>query len=143
MELKSLTQRIECVELEYWSLRMLSEFLGNSSMRLGVPFIAPRQLGAIEDQLGRPILPSVDWCTDSPVHHRTTTVHVWCSISFHKKSSRPLVLGIDWRIGHCPVCPTNRWRDHVSREDCAADRWCWRPLAHRTVRYTTRQSGEL
>jgi hypothetical protein len=21
-----------------------------------------------------------------------------------------------------PVCPTGRWRDHVSREDCAADR---------------------
>jgi hypothetical protein len=37
---------------------------------LGVPlimvpdtFIAPRQLGAVEDQLGRPILPSVEWCT--------------------------------------------------------------------------------
>jgi hypothetical protein len=42
---------------------MLSECLGDSSMRLGVPFIAPRQLGAIEDQLGRPILPSVEWCT--------------------------------------------------------------------------------
>jgi hypothetical protein len=32
-------------------------------MRLGVPFIEPRQLGAVEDQLGRPILPSVEWCT--------------------------------------------------------------------------------
>jgi hypothetical protein len=31
-------------------------------MRLGVPFIAPRQLGAVGDQLGRPILPSVKWC---------------------------------------------------------------------------------
>jgi hypothetical protein len=42
---------------------MLSECLGGSSMRLGVPFIAPRQLGAVEDQLGRPILPSVEWRT--------------------------------------------------------------------------------
>jgi hypothetical protein len=33
-------------------------------MRLGVPFISPRQLGAVEDQLGRPILPSVEWCTE-------------------------------------------------------------------------------
>jgi hypothetical protein len=33
------------------------------SMRLGVPFIAPRQLGAVGDQLGRQILPSVEWCT--------------------------------------------------------------------------------
>jgi hypothetical protein len=41
---------------------MLSECLGYSSMRLGVPFIAPRQLGAVEDQHGRPNLPSVGWC---------------------------------------------------------------------------------
>jgi hypothetical protein len=32
-------------------------------MRLGVPFIAPRKLGAVEDNLGRLILPSVVWCT--------------------------------------------------------------------------------
>jgi hypothetical protein len=32
-------------------------------MRLGVPFIAPRQLGAVESNPGRQILPSVDWRT--------------------------------------------------------------------------------
>jgi hypothetical protein len=32
-------------------------------MRLGVPFIAPRQLGAVGGQLGRPNLPSIGWCT--------------------------------------------------------------------------------
>jgi hypothetical protein len=32
-------------------------------MRLGVPFIAPRQLGAVGGQLGRPNLPCVGWCT--------------------------------------------------------------------------------
>jgi hypothetical protein len=32
-------------------------------MRLGVPFIAPRQLGAVEDQHGRLSLPSVEWRT--------------------------------------------------------------------------------
>jgi hypothetical protein len=32
-------------------------------MRLGVPFIAPRQLGAVGGQFGRPNLPSVGWCT--------------------------------------------------------------------------------
>jgi hypothetical protein len=49
-----------------------------SSMRLGVPFIAPRQLGAVESIPGRQFLPSVAWRTgqsgaspDSPVHHRT------------------------------------------------------------------------
>jgi hypothetical protein len=42
---------------------MLSECLGSSSIRLGVPFIAPRQLGAVEDQQGRLSLPSVEWRT--------------------------------------------------------------------------------
>jgi hypothetical protein len=42
---------------------MLSECLGDSSIRLGVPFIAPRQLGAVGDNLGRQFLPSVEWCT--------------------------------------------------------------------------------
>jgi hypothetical protein len=32
-------------------------------MRLGVPFIAPRQLGAIESNPGRQFLPSVGWRT--------------------------------------------------------------------------------
>jgi hypothetical protein len=64
MELKSLSQRIECMKLESWSLRMLSEYLGYSSMRLGVPFIAPRQLGVVEDQQGRLSLPSIEWCTE-------------------------------------------------------------------------------
>jgi hypothetical protein len=63
MELKSLSQRIECVKLESWSLRMFLVSLGNSSMLLGVPFIAPRQLGAVEDQQGRLSLPSVGWRT--------------------------------------------------------------------------------
>jgi hypothetical protein len=32
-------------------------------MRLGVPFIAPLQLGAVGHQFGRQFLPSVEWCT--------------------------------------------------------------------------------
>jgi hypothetical protein len=43
---------------------MLRECLVVCSMRLGVPFIAPRQLGAVGDQFGRPSLPSVEWCTE-------------------------------------------------------------------------------
>jgi hypothetical protein len=42
---------------------MLRVCLVFSSMRLGVPFIAPRQLGAIESNPGRLSLPSVGWCT--------------------------------------------------------------------------------
>jgi hypothetical protein len=66
-----LSQRIECAELKSWCLGMLRECLVLSSMRLGVLFIAPRQLGAVESIPGRQFLPSVAWRTDSPVHHRT------------------------------------------------------------------------
>ena len=40
-------------------------------MRLGVPFIAPKQLGAVENNLGRLILSSVDWRTGQSGAHRT------------------------------------------------------------------------
>jgi hypothetical protein len=63
MELKSLSQRIKCAKLESRSLRMFLECLGDSSMCLGVPFIAPRQLGVVGDQQGRPKLPSIGWRT--------------------------------------------------------------------------------
>jgi hypothetical protein len=49
-----------------WSLGVLECFLkslDSSSMRLGVPFIAPRQLGAVGSQQGRLILSSVGWRT--------------------------------------------------------------------------------
>jgi hypothetical protein len=64
MELKSLSQRIECAKLESRSLRMFLECLCNSSMHLGVSFIAPRQLGAVGGQQGRLSLLSVGWRTE-------------------------------------------------------------------------------
>jgi hypothetical protein len=63
IELKSLTQQSECAGAESGCLRMISESLVNSSMRLGVPFIAPRQLGAVGGQQGKLSLPSVGWRT--------------------------------------------------------------------------------
>jgi hypothetical protein len=82
---------------------MFREGLVYSSMRLGVPFIAPRQLGAVGGQLGRPNLPSVGWCTDNLVHHRTITVVVYCAISFLFWHIRPLVLGVSWHTGQSDV----------------------------------------
>jgi hypothetical protein len=104
-----------------------------SSMRLGVPFIAPRQLGAVESILGRQFLPSVAWRTGQSGAPPDT---VRCGF--------PSLFGKDdrwqpwsrWRTGHCPVPPTRRWLGHASRPDRAADRWPGRPLAHRTVRCT-------
>jgi hypothetical protein len=64
MGLKSLSQRIKCARMESWCLGMIKECLGYSSMRLGVPFIAPRQLGVVGTQQGRQLLPSVGWRTE-------------------------------------------------------------------------------
>jgi hypothetical protein len=62
--LKSQERRSDCVKAESRSLRMFLVSLVFSSMRLGVSFIALRQLGAVGGQLGRPNLPSVGWCTE-------------------------------------------------------------------------------
>ena len=51
------------MKAESRSLRMFLVSLVFSSMHLGVPFIASRQLGAVGGQLGRPNLPYVGWCT--------------------------------------------------------------------------------
>ena len=101
-------------------------------MRLGVSFIAPRQLGAVESILGRLILPSIDWRTGQSGARflsKNGAVDRW------QPESR-------WRTGHVwctpdsPVPPSSRWLGHVSCADRAADRWPGRPLAHRTVRCT-------
>jgi hypothetical protein len=90
-----------------------------SSMRLGVPFIAPRQLGAVESILGRQFLPSVAWRTGQSGAPPDT---VRCGfLSFFGEADR-------WRfraVGtpDSPVLPSDRWLCHASRVDYAAD--CW------------------
>jgi hypothetical protein len=143
MELKSLSQRIKCVKLESRSLRMFLECLGSSSMHLGVPFIAPRQLGVLEsNKEGHPCLLS-SGAPDSPVHHRTVSVDDPVRISFLFWRRRPLHLRDSWRTGHCPVPPADRWCGPRVARGLRDRPLRWRPLAHRIVRCTTEQSGEL
>jgi hypothetical protein len=54
-----LSQGIKCARMKSWCLEMIKECLCISSMRLEVPFIAPRQLGAVGGNQGRQYLPSV------------------------------------------------------------------------------------
>jgi hypothetical protein len=83
------------------------------------------------------------------VAHRTVTVAVRCVISFHFWRIRLLQIHGNWCTGQCLVhteqssAPANHWHSHASREDCTADRWRSRPLAHRTVWCSTGQSGEF
>jgi hypothetical protein len=58
-----LSQRIKCARMKSWCIGMIKECLVYSSMRLGVPFIALRQLGAVGSNPGRQILPSIGWRT--------------------------------------------------------------------------------
>jgi hypothetical protein len=131
------------VKLESWSLRMLSECLGNSSMRLGVPFIAPRQLGVVGDQQGRQKLPSVGWCTgqsgaplDShcscPVRDLLPFLAQPTAAASGSLAHRTLYRA--HRTVRCP--PPIVGVGHASPADCAADRCAG-------DRWLTRQSGEL
>jgi hypothetical protein len=111
---------------------MLRECLVLSSMHLGVPFITPRQLGAVECIPGRQFLPSVAWRTRQSSAPPDTV-----------RCGSPSLSGEAdcWHLGavgapDSPVPPPDRWLGHVSRADRAADRWPDRLLAHRTVRCT-------
>jgi hypothetical protein len=137
-ELKLLSQRIKCAREMSWTLEMIKECLFTSSMRLGVPFIAPRQLGAVGSNPGRQFLPSVDWRTGQSGAPPDT---VWCRFLSYSGAADRWTLGA---VGapdtvRCtpvsPVHPSDRWLGHASRADCASDCWLGRPLAHRTVRW--------
>jgi hypothetical protein len=111
---------------------MLRECLVFSSMRLGVPFIAPRQLGVVGDQHGRLSLPSVEWPPDSPVRHRTTTVA--CPVrDLLPYRAHPTVALRGW-LAHRTLSRAHRTvrctqptvgAGHVSHVDRADDRWRW------------------
>jgi hypothetical protein len=119
-------------------------------MRLGVPFIALRQLGAVGGQLGRPNLPFVGWCTGQsgapPDSHCSCPVRNLLPFLAHQ------IVGPRGQLAHQTLSAAHRTvrcaqptvaAGHTSSADRAADRWRWRPLAHShwTVWCTTGQSG--
>jgi hypothetical protein len=129
MVLKSLSQRIECARMESWCLEMIKECLDISSMRLGVPFIAPRQLGAVGGIPGRQFLSSVGWRTGQsgapPDNHYSMS-----GADLLPFLAQPTVGSLGWlahrtlfgahRTVWCP--PPTVGVGHASHADCAADR---------------------
>jgi hypothetical protein len=108
---------------------MLSECLCMSSMCLEGPFIAPRQLGAIEDNIGRLILPSIVWCTGQsgapPDSHCSCQVRDLLPFLAHPTVAASGLLAHRTLSGaHRTVrCPQPTiGAGHVSPADCAADR---------------------
>jgi hypothetical protein len=103
--------------------------LGYSSRRLGVPFIVPRQLGAIGGQQGRLSLPSVGWRTgqsgappDShclcpvrnllPILAQPTIADLW-------QLAHRTLSGAHWTVW-CPLPTVGA--GHTLPADCAANR---------------------
>jgi len=96
----------DCVKVRTRSLGMLRVCLGDSSMRLGVPFIAPRQLGAVGGQQGRPKFPSVGWCTGQssapPDSH--------CSMSGAGllPNFSQMTIAVSWQLAHRTLSGAHR-----------------------------------
>jgi hypothetical protein len=125
------------------SLGMLRVCLGDSSMRLGVPFIALRQLGAVGGQQGRPKFPSVGWCTGqsgapSDSHYSMSGADLLPNLA-------QMTVAAPWQLAHwilsgahrtvrCPLSIIGV--GHASPADCAADHCAG-------GRWLTVQSGEL
>ena len=116
---------------------MLKGCLCVSSMRLGAPFIAPRQLGAVESKSGRPSLPSVSWRTGQSGAHRTLSGARFVSLNGEADRCRPLQI---WRPGQSGAHRTVRcFLPTVGSATCRA------PIARPTVgpadRWLNGQSG--
>jgi hypothetical protein len=133
-ELKSLTRSIKYTETECGSIRLLSECFGGSSMRLGVSFISPRQLGVVGGQQGRQFLPSVGWRTGQPLFMSGARSPSYSSATDHCNSGLVGAPDTVRCTPDSPVPPADRWcGPRVARGLCGRP-LRWRPLAHRTVR---------
>jgi hypothetical protein len=119
----------DCVKVRTRSLGMLRVCLGDSSICLGVPFIAPRQLGAVGGQQGRVKLPSVGWRTGQS--GAPPDSHCSCPVRDLLPILAQSTIAESWQLAHqtlsgahrtvrCPLPTVGA--GHASPADCAADR---------------------
>jgi hypothetical protein len=106
-------------------------------MRLGVPFIAPRQLGAVESIPGRQFLPSVAWRTGQSDAPPDTVRCGSLSLFGEADRCRFLAVGAPDTVRCTPDSPV-----HTGQSGAPSDRWLLprvarglrgRPLAGPTV----------
>jgi hypothetical protein len=86
------------VRMESWGLRIFLVSLDVSSMCLWVPFIAPRQLGAVGDNLGRLILPYVGWRTGQS--GAPPDSHCSCSVRDLLPNMVQPTVAASWQLAH-------------------------------------------
>jgi hypothetical protein len=98
-------------------------------MRLGVPFIAPRQLGAVGGQQERLSLPSVGWRTGQS--GAPPDNHCSCPVRDLLPILAQTIVADSWQLAHRTLSGAHRtvWcplptvgSGHASPADCAADR---------------------
>jgi hypothetical protein len=109
---------------------MLKVCLVCSSMRLGVPFIAPRQLGAVESIPGRQFLPSVAWRTGQSGAPSDTVRCGSLSLFGEADRCRFRAVGAPDTVRCTPDSPVP-----------PCDRWNPRPTIGPADRWLTGQSG--
>jgi hypothetical protein len=131
------------VRMESWGLRIFLVSLDVSSMCLWVPFIAPRQLGAVGDNLGRLILPYVGWRTGqsgAPPNN-----HYSCPVRDLLPNMAQPTIALSWQLAHRTLSSAHRTVrcplptvgvGHASPADCTTDRCAG-------GRWLTGQSDEL
>jgi hypothetical protein len=106
-------------------LRDDQRMLGILLMRLRVPFIALRQLGAVGSNPGRQFLPSVGWRTGqsgAPPDRHCSQSGADCFPNLAQPTIEDLEPLVHWTLSSA-----HRWLGHAPRTDCAAD--CW-PADH-------------
>jgi hypothetical protein len=108
---------------------MFLECLGSSSMCLGVPFIAPRQLEVVGGQQGRLSLPSVGWHTGQS--GAPPDSHCSCPVCDLLPILAQTTVADSWQLAHrtlsgahrtvrCPLPTVGA--GHASPAHCATDR---------------------
>jgi hypothetical protein len=112
-------------------------------MRLGVPFIAPRQLGAVGGILGRQFLPSVGWRTGQS----GAPPDIPCSLSGADrlpKLAQPTVEDLEL-LAHRTLSGAHRTVRCPYQTVGSATRhpWIARPTVGVANRWLTGQSGEF
>jgi hypothetical protein len=133
----------DCMKMRTRSLGMLRVCLGDSSIRLGVPFISLRQIGAVGGNLGRLILLSIGWGTGQsgapPDSHCSCPMRDLLPFLVHP------IIADSWQLAHRTLsgAPCRPLRGPRVARGLHGRPLRNQPLAHRTVRCTTGQSGEF
>jgi hypothetical protein len=117
-------------------------------MRLGVPFIAPRQPGVVGDPIGRQFLPSVRWRTRQsgapPDMNSSSPVPDLLPYQVQPAVGPPVLLAHRTLSGALRTVRCDQptvGAGHASPADCTAKCWPRAALAHRTV-WCTPDSSE-